>query len=179
MSIPVQNAPAISVVVPILNEAGNISRLIDALVHVFRGQNISWEGILVDDGSEDASWRELQSLANEHGNLSIIRFTRNFGKEAAIYAGLVHARAAATLVMDSDLQHPPELIGEMLAAWQDGKVDVVSAVKAKRQQESMIRGLGARLFYWLFRKSARIDLESSTDFKLISARPAGPRARPQ
>jgi glycosyltransferase involved in cell wall biosynthesis len=170
VSIPVQNAPAISVVVPILNEAGNISWLIDALVQVFRGQNISWEGVLVDDGSDDASWRELQSLANEHCNLSIIRFTRNFGKEAAIYAGLVHARAAVTLVMDSDLQHPPELIGEMLAAWQDGQVDVVSAVKAKRQQESMIRGLGARLFYWLFRKSARMDLESSTDFKLISAR---------
>jgi len=162
--------PAISVVIPILNEAGNITRLVNALRKVFQDLAINWEAILVDDGSDDDSWQELQKLASKYKNLSIIRFTRNFGKEAAIHAGLAHAQAAVSLVMDSDLQHPPELIKQLWIVWNDAPVEVVSAVKGKRQKESIIRGLGARIFYWLFWKSTRIDLESSTDFKLISAR---------
>ncbi len=165
-----RNLPTISVVVPIFNEAGNINILVDTLDKVFQDLNISWEAIFIDDGSDDGSWQELQQLAGEHNNFSIIKFTRNFGKEAAIHAGLVHARASTSLVMDSDLQHPPELIKQMWATFNDAPVDVVSAVKSKRQKESVIRGMGARLFYWLFYKSTRINLESSTDFKLISAR---------
>lgn len=161
---------AVSVVVPILNEAGNIALLVEALARVFQEQELSWEGVLVDDGSSDESWEELELLAKKYGNLTILRFTRNFGKEAAIYAGLIHAQAPATLVMDSDLQHPPELIKQMWDKWEMGAVDVVSAVKAKRQKESLSRSLGAKLFYWVFRKAARIDLEASTDFKLISTR---------
>lgn len=165
-----ESLPTISVVIPILNEAGNITRLVNALKKVFEDMVISWEAILVDDGSDDDSWQELQKLVSEHENLSIIKFTRNFGKEAAIHAGLAHAQAAVSLVMDSDLQHPPELIKQMWTALNDAPVDVVSAVKGKRQKEHIIRGVGARLFYWLFWKSTRINLESSTDFKLISAR---------
>ena len=162
--------PTISVVVPIFNEADNIARLIHSLQDVFKDLDIGWDATFVDDGSDDHSWQELQKLANEHENLSIIRFTRNFGKEAAIQAGLAHTQASVSLVMDSDLQHPPELIKQMWTVWNDAPVDVVSAVKAKRQKESIIRGMGARLFYWLFWKSTLIDLERSTDFKLISAR---------
>lgn len=162
--------PDISVVVPVFNESGNLASLIEALQSTFEELTISWEAIFVDDGSVDNSWQELQQLASGTENLTIIRFTRNFGKEAAIHAGLLHSQSPVSLVMDSDMQHPPELIRQMWASMQASKADVVSAVKSRRQEESLLRGAGARLFYWLFRKSTRIDLESSTDFKLISAR---------
>ncbi len=165
-----ENLPRISIVIPILNESGNLTGLVNALGNVFEEMAVSWEAIFVDDGSIDDSWQQLRNLCSEHENLSIIRFTRNFGKEAAIHAGLVHSQAPLSLVMDSDMQHPPELIKQMWTTMQDAAVDVVSAVKTKRQAESVVRGAGARLFYWLFRKSTQIDLESSTDFKLISAR---------
>lgn len=165
-----ESLPQISIVIPILNESGNLTELVNSLRSVFEELAISWEAILVDDGSVDDSWQQLQRLATEHNQLSIIRFTRNFGKEAAIHAGLLHSYSPVSLVMDSDMQHPPELIKQLWTTMQETPVDVVSAVKARRQAESVIRGAGARLFYWLFRKLTRIDLESSTDFKLISAR---------
>lgn len=165
-----QESFAVSVVVPIFNEAENIALLVDTLIRVFQEQELSWEGVFIDDGSSDESWEELELLVKKYRNLTILRFTRNFGKEAAIYAGLIHAQAPVTLVMDSDLQHPPELIKQMWHKWEEGAVDVVSAVKTKRQKESLSRSLGAKLFYWVFRKAARIDLEASTDFKLISTR---------
>lgn len=165
-----ENVPLISIVIPILNESGNLSGLVDALRNVFEELAVGWEVIFVDDGSVDDSWQQLQILSSENENLSIIRFTRNFGKEAAIHAGLVHSRAPFSLVMDSDMQHPPALIKQMWTTLHDSAVDVVSAVKTKRQAETVTRGAGARLFYWLFQRSTQIDLESSTDFKLISAR---------
>lgn len=164
------HALQLSVVIPIFNESANLAPLLNALSEVFKELAVRWEAVFVDDGSVDDSWQRLQDLSSVNENLSIIRFTRNFGKEAAIQAGLLHSRAPVTLVIDSDLQHPPELIKPMWAIMNEGGVDVVSAIKAKRQDESLLRGAGARLFYWLFRKSTRIDLESSTDFKLISAR---------
>jgi dolichol-phosphate mannosyltransferase len=170
MSAIEQRLPDISVVIPILNEAGNIRTLIVTLADMLRERKVSWEAILVDDGSTDNSWQELQALAAEFSMLSAIRFTRNFGKEAAIYAGLMHARGCSTLVMDSDLQHPPDLVVQMWTAFNADSVDIVSAVKTKRQEEHLLRGFGAKLFYWLFRRSAGIDLEYSTDFKLISSR---------
>jgi dolichol-phosphate mannosyltransferase len=160
----------LSVVIPILNESRSLTPLLSALNSVFSALAIRWEVIFVDDGSTDDSWERLQQLASASENLSAIRFTRNFGKEAAIQAGLTHSHAPASLVMDSDLQHPAELISPMWNLMQSGKFEVVSAVKGQRQAESLVRRSGARLFYWLFRKSTRIDLESSTDFKLISAR---------
>jgi len=170
VSKPGKILPEISAVIPIFNEAGNIARLVDSLQEVFEEMGITWEAILVDDGSEDGSWDELQLLTNKHENLSIIRFTRNFGKEAAIYAGLMYARGASIVVMDADLQHPPGLIEEMWALRNETGADVVSGVKRVRQQESLSRGLGARLFYRLFRLATDIDLALSTDFKLISSR---------
>jgi glycosyltransferase involved in cell wall biosynthesis len=160
----------LSVVIPILNEARNLAPLLSALDNAFAALAIRWEVVFVDDGSTDDSWPQLQQLSSVRENLTAVRFTRNFGKEAAIQAGLAHSRGPASLVMDCDLQHPAELIAPMWNLMQTGGFEVVSAVKSQRQAESLIRRTGARLFYWLFRKSTRIDLESSTDFKLLSAR---------
>jgi len=137
---------------------------------VCSGLQVDWELILVDDGSADDSWKEIQALAGADGRVSAVRFTRNFGKEAAIYAGLLYARGESVVVMDADLQHPPELIEEMWALRGETGVDVVSGMKRTRPKESVSRGVGARLFYWLFRRATDIDLARSTDFKLISAR---------
>lgn len=162
--------PQLSVVVPVFNEAGNLASFFESISPVCTGLRLNWELILVDDGSVDASWKEIRALADAHGHVSAVRFTRNFGKEAAIFAGLLYARGAAIVVMDADLQHPPELIKEMWALWCETGVDVVSGIKRKRQKESLSRGMGARLFYWLFRRATDIDLALSTDFKLISSR---------
>ena len=160
----------LSVVIPILNESRNLAPLLSALDNAFAALPIRWEVVFVDDGSTDDSWQRLQQLSSIRENLTAIRFSRNFGKEAAIQAGLAHSRGDASLVMDSDLQHPAELIAPMWNLKQSGGHEVVSAVKAERQAESLLRGTGARLFYWLFRKSTRIDLKNSTDFKLVGQR---------
>jgi glycosyltransferase involved in cell wall biosynthesis len=165
-----ENLPDLSVVIPILNESRNLAPLLSALDKVFAALAIRWEVVFVDDGSSDDSWLQLLRLSSTRENLCAVRFTRNFGKEAAIQAGLAHSRGPASLVMDCDLQHPAELITPMWNLMQTASFDVVSAVKSRRQAESLIRRTGAGLFYWMFRKSTRIDLESSTDFKLISAR---------
>jgi glycosyltransferase involved in cell wall biosynthesis len=162
--------PPLSIVVPVFNEAGNLASLLEAISPVCTRLELDWELILVDDGSVDDSWQEIRALAAAHSHVSAVRFTRNFGKEAAIYAGLMYARGASIVVMDADLQHPPGLIAEMWALRCETGVDVISGVKRTRQKESLSRGMGARLFYWLFRRATDIDLALSTDFKLISSR---------
>jgi glycosyltransferase involved in cell wall biosynthesis len=162
--------PQLSVVVPVFNEAGNLAAFLEALTPVCTRLKLDWELIFVDDGSIDDSWKEIRALADAHGQVAAVRFTRNFGKEAAIYAGLMYARGTSIVVMDADLQHPPGLIEEMWALRNETGVDVVSGVKRVRQKESLSRGLGARLFYSLFRLATDIDLALSTDFKLISSR---------
>jgi dolichol-phosphate mannosyltransferase len=162
--------PELSIVVPVFNEAENLPALIRSITRVCEELAIGLEILLVDDGSDDGSWDVVHALAEKNHRLAAVRFTRNFGKEAAIYAGLTFARAQDILVMDADLQHPPELIKKMWALKHGTDADVVSAIKRTRQKESLPRGIGARVFYWLFKRSTGIDLALSTDFKMISRR---------
>ena len=162
--------PVLSIVVPVFNEKGNLASCLEAISPVCADLSIEWELIFVDDGSSDGSWQDILNLSDQQPGLSAIRFTRNFGKEAAIYAGLLYARGKWVVVMDADLQHPPDLLKEMWDLKERTGADVVSGVKRKRQRETVFRGIGARLFYWLFERSTGIDLALSTDFKMISSR---------
>lgn len=160
-------APELSVVVPLFSEEPNLPSLLKAISTALTGVCEDYEFVLVDDGSLDDSWKLIKSLINEYSNLRAIRFSRNFGKEAAISAGLESSRGSAVVIIDCDLQHPPSLISEMLSRWRGGGVDVVEAVKSKRVKESWINRIGAKIFYtWLGRLN-KYDFQGATDFKLL------------
>jgi glycosyltransferase involved in cell wall biosynthesis len=160
-------APTLSVVLPCLNEGAHLARSLDVLRGVLDGLGLPWELLVVDDGSTDDTWAVLRAYAREHPGLRALRLSRRFGKELALTAGLERARGAAVLVMDADLQHPPELIPEMVRAWRDEGFEVVEGKKRARGDEPVLSRLGARLFYPLFRRLAGLDLEGASDFKLL------------
>ena len=156
----------ISIVIPIYNEAKNIPCLFNDIIKKVSYRPL--EFIFIDDGSLDNSWQVIKNLYPPKGiYIKAIRFTRNFGKEAAILAGLREAKGEAIIVMDADGQHPPEYIPEMIRWWQKG-YDLVELVKTKRQRENLIKRLGVYTFYRIFRRFSGIDLENLTDFKLLS-----------
>lgn len=159
--------PKISIVIPAYNEAlalpvliKNISRILSDLCHDF-------EIIVIDDGSTDNTWTILEKCSNECKQLKGFHFTRNFGKESAMYAGLKFSTGDAVIIMDADMQHPLELLPEMIGLWKTSGMHIVEAVKAKRQKESFFRNFGSKLFYRIFSKSTGFDLENSSDYKLL------------
>lgn len=159
--------PLVSLVVPVYNEATNIRANL-AVILAAAGAD-DWyelELVAVDDGSADHSAEQLAQAAADDPRIRPVSFTRNFGKEAAVLAGLQEARGDAVIVIDSDLQHPPALIPQMLALWRNG-VYVVDAVKASRGKESLMQGLAAKAFYGLFQRFANLNLRGHSDFKLL------------
>lgn len=164
---PASKLDNISVVVPAYNEAASLPDLMSRLDDVFDGIGEPYELIVVDDGSTDTTWEVLTRSKLTHGKLRAIRLSRNFGKEAAICAGLKEVCGAAVIVMDADLQHPPELLPKMIDFWRSKGTYIVNAVKETRQSESMIRRAGACFFYFLFQKLTGLDLRQTTDFKLL------------
>jgi glycosyltransferase involved in cell wall biosynthesis len=166
----VSTAPVLSVVLPCLNEGSHLERSLATLAGVLDGLDLAYEVVVVDDGSTDDTWGVLTRAAAERPELVALRLSRRFGKEQALAAGLEHARGAAVLVMDGDLQHPPELIPEMVRAWREEGFEVVEGVKVRRGAEPLVARLGARLFYPLFRRLSGFDLEGASDFKLVDRR---------
>lgn len=162
--------PALSVVLPCLNEGSHLASSLDELARVLRQTGETFELVVVDDGSTDDTWEVLEGAAKRLGNLRALRLSRRFGKELALTAGLEHARGDAVLVMDADLQHPPELVPGMVRAWREEGFEVVEAVKVRRGEEPVLVRLGARVFYSLFRRLSGFDLEGASDFKLIDRR---------
>lgn len=157
----------LSLVLPIYQEGSHIKNTVGIIGSVLSKNNIPHEFILVDDGSGDNSWSELKSLAQENMNITALRLSRNFGKEAAICAGLDYAGGDMVLVMDADLQHPPELIPEMVRVWREEGYDVVEGIKNSRGKENLIYRLCARFFYFLIYKTSDIHLGETSDFKLM------------
>lgn len=158
----------VSVVVPVYNEEAGVCGTIERITGLLgKLPGAGFEIIAVDDGSTDSTWERLKTMASGDKRVRLIGFTRNFGKEAAILAGLKGARGDAVVVIDADLQHPPELIPQMISLWKDGKYEVVHAAKEKRQPESLFKRVSAALFYGLMRLFSGIDLRNSTDFKLL------------
>jgi len=162
-----ERPPLLSVVVPLYNESASVSRLLDALYPVLEKTACRFEVVAIDDGSSDATWQQLKVAYAHRRGLKIIRLSRNFGKEAAVSAGLHKALGDAVIVLDGDLQHPPELINQMVPLWSQEGFEIVEAVKEARGTESVFYRLGARLFYKIFRMPTGYDLGPSSDFKLM------------
>ncbi len=157
----------ISIVMPIYNEGKHIASSVKTVENILKQANIKYEFVLVDDGSKDDSWKVLTEISENNPNITSIRLSRNFGKEAALCAGLDETKGDAVVVLDSDLQHPPELIPEFVRIWREEDVDVVEGVKSDRGHENRFyRGM-AKLFYGILLKLTGIDLRNASDFKLL------------
>ncbi len=156
----------LSIVIPVYNEEKQILKTIEAVCKVLKTVTDDYRLIIVDDGSRDGTWAVLKELSAKDPRLKILRFSRNFGKEAAIMAGLSRAESKACIIMDADLQHPPELIPEMVRLWQEG-YEVVEAVKEDRGQESSVSRFSASLFYKIMNRLSGFNLENASDFKLM------------
>jgi len=162
--------PVLSVVLPCLNEGSHLAHSLDVLAGVLQPLGLSYEFVVIDDGSSDDTWRVLCERARARGDVRAFRLSRRFGKELALCAGLERARGQGVLVMDADLQHPPALIPAMVRAWREEHYQVVEAKKSSRGAEPAVARLGARLFYPLFRRLSGFDLEGASDFKLVDRR---------
>ncbi len=160
----------LSVVVPVFNEEGNIPELYRRLVPVLEGCVASFEVVFVDDGSRDRSWELVRDLAGRDGRVRGLKFSRNFGHQMAFAAGLEQARGEAVVIMDADLQDPPEVIPELVGRFREGW-DVVYAQRRRREGESAFKLWTAKAFYRLLRRITPVDIPLDTgDFRLMSRR---------
>ena len=156
----------LSVVIPAYNEEQMLSRCVEVLSRLLESEHISYELIFVDDGSKDRTWEEICRAHQENENVRGIHFSRNFGKEAAIFAGLSESKGECTAVMDCDLQHPPETLVEMYRLWERG-FEVVEGVKRTRGKEAVTHRMATRIFYRIMSGAVKIDMSRASDFKLL------------
>lgn len=154
----------IDILIPAYNEGAVICDNIRTIHEQLKNDGISHRFIIVNDGSTDNTWEQITKL--NIPDLLGVCLSRNFGKEAALCAGLMEVTAPCCVVMDSDLQHPPRMIKQMLEKWNEGNL-LVECVKASRGKESFFSRLFAKVFYSVFRKLAGFDFDNSSDFKLI------------
>jgi glycosyltransferase involved in cell wall biosynthesis len=165
------NTTVLSVVVPMHNEADNINEFYTRAKDVLTQLDEPWEIICVNDGSRDDTLAQLSALHQLDPRVKIINFSRNFGKEIALTAGIDHACGQAVIPIDADLQDPPELIVDLVNKWREG-YDVVNATRRTRQGESWLKQATAGAFYKVLEKTADIPIPRNTgDFRLLS-RPA-------
>jgi dolichol-phosphate mannosyltransferase len=156
----------LSVVLPAFNEEAMIERAVYVVGSVLVDAGVPHELIFVDDGSKDRTWSRIEAAASVTPTVRGVHFSRNFGKEAAILAGLSQAKGDCCAVIDCDLQHPPEKLVEMYALWQQG-FDVVEGQKSSRGQESGLHAFAARCFYKLISAATGVDMANASDFKLL------------
>lgn len=157
----------ISIILPVYNEGAHIKSSVGLVEQLLKEHKIEYEFVLVDDGSKDNSWEQLSELAKENNRVISVRLSRNFGKEAALCAGLDHATGDAVIVMDADLQHPIELIPELIRSWREENYDVVEGVKSSRGKEGLLYKCCAKGFYSVLLKMTGIDLRNASDYKLL------------
>jgi dolichol-phosphate mannosyltransferase len=161
------SAPTLSIVSPMYNEAEGIAEFVRQVHAAVDPVGVSWELVLVNDGSRDASLQVATGLAANDPVVRVVSFSRNFGHEAASSAGLRYARGQAVVLIDSDLQDPPGVIPEMFAKWREG-FEVVYGVRSKRNEETLLKKVTSWAFYRLMRRLAKIDLPKDTgDFRLM------------
>ena len=169
--------PGLSIVVPLHNEAASLARLhaqLTAVAETLRAsRSLACEVIYVDDGSSDETLTIVQELPASAFDIQVVSLSRNFGKEAALLAGLDHARLGAVLFIDGDGQHPPTLIETLVARWLDEGYDVIYTAKAHRSNESVPRRILIKSFYVLINWGARSKIpQDAGDFRLLSPRAA-------
>lgn len=159
--------PIYSIIAPIYNEEGNIDMLHRRITEVMNTTGESWELVLVNDGSRDRSLEMIEALAASDPHIKIVNFARNFGHQIAVTAGMDHVSGKAVVVIDADLQDPPEVILEMIERWKAG-YHVVYAVREERKGESWFKLLTAKIFYRMIYRITDVDIPLDTgDFRLI------------
>ncbi|HOO78877.1 MAG TPA: glycosyltransferase family 2 protein [Lachnospiraceae bacterium] len=156
----------LSIIVPCYNEEAVVDRFYEVMQDTLQKLPMQKEYIFVDDGSKDKTLELLQSLNKRDPSAHYVSFSRNFGKEAAIFAGLHEAKGDAVVVMDVDLQHPPETILEMVELWKEG-YEVIEGVKSSRGRESIMHRVMAGSFYSLISRFMGMDMKNSSDFKFL------------
>jgi glycosyltransferase involved in cell wall biosynthesis len=162
--------PSVDIIVPVFNEQEVLSLFQERINEVMQTCDVEWRVIFVDDGSNDDSLAQMKAIHEEDGRFGYLSLSRNFGKEYALTAGLDHASADAVVVIDVDLQDPPELIPDMIAQWHAG-YDVVYATRKARHGESAAKKVTANLFYRIINSMSKIDIPKDTgDYRLMSRR---------
>lgn len=162
--------PRVSIVVPCYNEEQALERFFTEVNAVLATLDVDWEVIAVDDGSRDNTLQGLLEIARQDSRIKVLALSRNFGKEAALTAGLDAAEGDVVVPMDVDLQDPPSLLGEMLERWREG-YDVVYGVRVSRTTDSAMKRLTAKKFYWLYNKLTTVRIPSNAgDFRLMDYR---------
>ncbi len=156
----------LSVIIPAYNEELSVERAYYTISEMLEKAQIDNEIIFIDDGSTDNTYKKVKKLADKEKNISGLHFSRNFGKEAAISAGLASAKGDAVVVIDCDLQHPPEKIVDMYRLWQEG-YEIVEGIKKSRGKESKLHGFAARKFYSIISSVVGFDMSNASDFKLL------------
>ena len=156
----------LSVIIPSYNEEDNIARTAARLREVLTEADIPSELLFISDGSRDRTFEEIEKAAALDSHVKGYEFSRNFGKEAAIFAGLHRAQGTCAVVIDCDLQHPPEVIPEMFKLWKEG-YDVVEGLKSDRCDESKIHKLFVGAFYGVMSKLMKINMNDTSDYKLL------------
>ncbi len=165
--------PRYSIIAPIYNEEGNIQTLYDRICGVMDSMGEPWELVTVNDGSRDRSLELLEAVAAKDSRIKIVNFARNFGHQIAVTAGLDYAAGDAVVVIDADLQDPPEMILEMIERWKAG-YHVVYAVREERKGESWFKLLTAKVFYRMIYRITDVDIPLDTgDFRLMDAKVVG------
>ena len=157
----------LSIVVPCYNEEESLGIFLKEIQKVLEGYD--FEVIFINDGSSDNTLEKIKDLACENPNVKYISFSRNFGKESAIYAGLKNTSGDLVCLMDADLQHPPSLLPEMIESLSDGEYDVVAARRVSRKGEPKIKSFFSGLFYKVFNRISELDLvEGATDYRVMT-----------
>lgn len=156
----------LSVVIPAFNEELMIAKTARVLRELFISENIEYELVFVNDGSRDGTWKEIQKAGQRDNHITGVCFSRNFGKESAIFAGLCNASGDVVAVMDCDLQHPPETLIEMYHLWEEG-YQVIEGVKSSRGVENSFHKNASGLFYQIMSKATKVDMQNTSDFKML------------
>jgi dolichol-phosphate mannosyltransferase len=168
----VDNLKLISIIVPFLDEEESLPGLYSELCESINGLEYEFEIIFVDDGSSDSSAEKVLELRSSDMRVNLIRFSRNFGHQAALTAGMRASKGDAVICMDADLQHPPALIKDLIAYWQEGS-EVVQTVRKETENEGALKKILSKVFYGVFRVVCNLDLPSGTaDFRLLDRRVA-------
>ena len=156
----------LSVIIPAYNEEKCIKSAHKVIHSLLSENNIDCEFIFVDDGSQDETYKMITELSEESENITGLPFSRNFGKESAISAGLAAVKGDCAVVLDCDLQHPPEKIIEMYHLWEEG-YEIVEGIKSSRGEENKMHSIAAKIFYSVISRMAGFDMANSSDFKLL------------
>lgn len=156
----------LSVIIPAYNEEKCIKSAHKVIHSLLSENNIDCEFIFVDDGSQDETYKMITELSEESENITGLHFSRNFGKESAISAGLAAVKGDCAVVLDCDLQHPPEKIIEMYHLWEEG-YEIVEGIKNSRGEENKMHSIAAKIFYSVISRMAGFDMANSSDFKLL------------